>query len=66
MKALPNSIAPWMPGNFLLLGPDGYGLSESRQDLREYFEVSADYISHAALVGLFRNKSLSAAKLQKI
>ena len=55
-----------MPGNFLLLGPDGYGLSESRQDLREYFEVSANYISHAALVGLFRNKSLSAAKLQKI
>jgi pyruvate dehydrogenase E1 component len=65
MKALPNSIAPWMPDNFLMLGTDGYGLSESREDLREYFEISADYICHAALVGLFRNNSLSAAELKK-
>jgi pyruvate dehydrogenase complex dehydrogenase (E1) component len=36
-----------------------------RATAREYFEVSADYISHAALVGLFRNKSLSAAQLKK-
>ena len=35
MKALPNSIAPWMPDNFLILGTDGYGLSESRPDLRD-------------------------------
>ena len=65
MKALPNSIAPWMPKSFLILGTDGYGLSESRPDLREYFEISADYICHAALVGLFRNEELSAAELKK-
>lgn len=65
MKALPNSIAPWMPENFLILGTDGYGLSESRPDLREYFEISADYICQAALVGLFRDKKLSAAELKK-
>ena len=65
MKALPNSIAPWMPKSFLILGTDGYGLSESRPDLREYFEISADYICHAALVGLFRNEELSATELKK-
>ena len=65
MKALPNSIAPWMPKSFLILGTDGYGLSESRPDLREYFEISTDYICHAALVGLFRNEELSAAELKK-
>jgi len=52
MKIFANSIAPWMPGHFTALGTDGYGLSESRADLREYFEISPDYISHAALVGL--------------
>ena len=65
MKALPNSIAPWMPKSFLILGTAGYGLSESRPDLREYFEISADYICHAALVGLFRNEELSATELKK-
>ena len=65
MKALPNSISPWMPESFLILGTDGYGLSESRPDLREYFEISADYICHAALVGLFRNEELSAVELKK-
>ena len=65
MKALPNSIAPWMPGNFLILGTDGYGLSESRSDLRQYFEISSDYICHAALVGLFRDKKLSSTLLNE-
>ena len=65
MKALPNSIAPWMPEGFTVLGTDGYGLSESRPDLRNFFEISPDYICHAALVGLHRNGQLSAAQLKK-
>ena len=65
MKALPNSIASWMPENFTPLGTDGYGLSESRADLRDYFEISPDYICHAALVGLFRNESIDAATLKQ-
>ena len=65
MKSLANSIRPWMPDNFLILGTDGYGLSETRDDLRNYFEISSDYICHAALVGLFREQKLSAAELKK-
>ena len=63
MKALPNSIARWMPENYLVLGTDGYGLCETRADLRNWFEVSADYICHAALVGLFRAGKIEAAEL---
>ena len=63
MKALPNSIARWMPENYLVLGTDGYGLCETRADLRNWFEVSADYICHAALVGLFRAGKIDAAEL---
>ena len=52
MKALPLSIARWIPGPYVVLGTDGYGLSESRPDLRAYFEVSAEFIAYAALASL--------------
>ena len=48
MKALPLSIAQWVPGPYTVLGTDGYGLSESREDLRRHFEVSARDIAWAA------------------
>lgn len=65
MKALPNSIAPWMPGPYTTLGTDGYGLSESRPDLRQFFEISPDYICHAALVSLCKSGKLSTSQLKK-
>jgi len=52
MKVLPLSIARWVPGPYLVLGTDGYGLCESRADLRAHFEVSADHIAWAALASL--------------
>ena len=54
MKALPLSITRWLPGACTVLGTDGYGLSESREDLRDYFEVSRDWITFAALSTMAR------------
>ena len=54
MKALPLSITRWLPNPCTVLGTDGYGLSESREDLRDYFEVSRDWITFAALSTLAR------------
>ena len=51
-RALPLLIAPWIPGKYVVLGTDGFGLSESRAALRDYFEVSADWIAFAALSAL--------------
>lgn len=51
-KSLPNSIRQWVPGPYAVLGTDGYGLSESRQKLRDHFEVSAAWIVFAALSSL--------------
>ena len=66
MKSLGNSLAPWMPSNYCVLGTDGYGMSETREDLRSYFEISTDYICHAALVGLFKVEKISSAELTQI
>ena len=49
MKALPLSIARWLPGAYTVLGTDGYGLSESREALRNHFEVSSAWIVFATL-----------------
>ena len=52
MKALPLGIAQWIPGRYEVLGTDGYGLSESRPDLRDHFEVSAEHIVYATIAAL--------------
>ena len=64
MKSLPLSIARWVPGPYVVLGTDGYGLSESRADLRNWFEVSAEYIAWAALAALYDTGAVSAAELK--
>jgi len=52
MKAQPLSIAQWIPGRFAALGTDGFGLSESRPDLRDHFEVSAEHIVYTTIAAL--------------
>ena len=44
MRLLPDSLAHLFPGNFTSLGTDGYGLSESREELRNYFGISTESI----------------------
>ena len=64
IKALPGSIARWMPASYTVLGTDGFGLSESREDLRDHFEVSATHIVHTALVALYRAGRIGEQQLQ--
>ena len=63
LKALPNSIRPWIPGPLTALGTDGYGLSESREALRGFFEVSPEHLAYAALESLFRQGELTRKRL---
>ncbi len=65
MKALPLSIARWIPGPYVVLGTDGYGLSESRSALRDHFEVSAEYIAYAALAALEEEGAVTSGELEK-
>ena len=65
-KALPLSINQWIAGKLVALGTDGFGLSEGREALRDYFEVDARHIAWTALVALaeegrFDRKKLKAA-----
>ncbi len=61
VRALPESIAKWVPGPYLTLGTDGFGRSDGRRHLRDFFEVDERYITLAALYGLFREGKLAAS-----
>jgi pyruvate dehydrogenase E1 component len=61
LKALPSSIAKWIPGTLQLLGTDGYGRSEARDELRDFFEVNARHIAYAALAALAHDEHITKA-----
>jgi len=59
MKALPDGIAPWLPATLISLGTDGFGRSESRTALRDFFEVDARYVTLAGLAALAKDGQLA-------
>ena len=52
MKVLPESISQWFPRRLTSLGTDGFGRSENRASLRDFFEVDAKHIVLATLHAL--------------
>jgi pyruvate dehydrogenase E1 component len=52
MKIVPDQIQRWMPGQFVSLGTDGFGRSDARKALRQFFEVDRHYITVTALKAL--------------
>ena len=52
MKAVPDMVARWIDRPFTVLGTDGFGRSDTREALREHFEVNAEHIAYAALQAL--------------
>ena len=52
MKLYADQIREFVPGRYCVLGTDGFGRSDTRAKLREFFEVSREYIVIAALNAL--------------
>jgi pyruvate dehydrogenase E1 component len=65
LKSLALGIEKWMPGHYEVLGTDGFGLSESRPDVRKHFEVDAGSIVQAALYGLVAEEKMSSVEYKK-
>ena len=52
IKTVPDQIRQWVPGRFSVLGTDGFGRSDSRAELRKFFEVDRYSIVVTALKAL--------------
>ncbi|OZI74204.1 alpha-ketoglutarate dehydrogenase [Bordetella genomosp. 12] len=49
VRAVPDQIRAWVPGRFRSLGTDGFGRSDTRARLRDFFEIGAEWIALHAL-----------------
>jgi pyruvate dehydrogenase E1 component len=61
MRAIPDQIAPYVPGDWSSLGTDGFGLSDTRAALRHHFGVDAPSIALRVLQHLARQGLLDPA-----
>jgi pyruvate dehydrogenase E1 component len=52
VRSYSEQIRPFVPGRYYTLGTDGYGRSDTRENLREFFEVSRHWITVTALSAL--------------
>ncbi len=52
MRAVPDMIRTWVPRRYVALGTDGYGRSDTRAKLRDFFEVDRHHVVLAALKAL--------------
>ena len=63
--AVPDMIRQWVGGDFTVLGTDGFGRSDTRPNLRRFFEIDAQHITLAALSSLVRSKQIKAEVYDK-
>jgi pyruvate dehydrogenase E1 component len=60
MRAVPDQIAQWVPGDWSSLGTDGFGRSDTRPSLRRHFQVDAESVVLATLTELARRGEVKA------
>jgi len=64
MRIVADQIRPWIPGHYVVLGTDGYGRSDARRELRDFFEVNACHVVLAALKALKDEGLVAAADVE--
>ena len=65
VQILGDSISKWLPGKLTSLGTFGFGRSEGRKELRDFFEVDAKHIVYATLYSLVEEGSIRPTVLKK-
>ncbi|TWU45847.1 Pyruvate dehydrogenase E1 component [Novipirellula aureliae] len=63
IKRVPDQIPQWVPGQYIMLGTDGFGRSDTREALRRHFEVDAEHIAYAALRAFSKSFDFEPARL---
>lgn len=65
VKALPDSVSKWLPRPLVSLGTDGFGRSDTRRALRDFFEVDWRFITLATLADLSREGKIRSKVVEK-
>jgi len=65
MKTYSDQVREYVPASFTALGTDGFGRSDTREKLREFFEVDSRYVTIAALHALAKEGKMDAVTVAK-
>jgi pyruvate dehydrogenase E1 component len=65
VRLVSEQIAPWIPGGLLALGTDGFGRSDTRKMLRQFFELDAEHLTVATLYVLHRQGTVEAQTVKQ-
>ncbi|MDG1525115.1 MAG: hypothetical protein P8Q90_03490, partial [Candidatus Thalassarchaeaceae archaeon] len=57
---VPDLIRQWVSGDYVVLGTDGFGRSDTREALRRFFEIDAEHIVLATLSSLVRRGEIES------
>ena len=63
MRSFADQIRPYVPTRYVVLGTDGFGRSDTRKNLRRFFEVDRHYVAVAALKALADEGTISVEKV---
>ena len=66
VKMVAEQISPYVPGDYYALGTDGFGRSDTRENLRHFFEVDRYYIVLTAIRALVNTGSVDPALSEKV
>ena len=65
VKLVTEQIGPYVPGKYYALGTDGFGRSDTRENLRHFFEVDRYFITLCAIQSLIVDKKLDDSIAEK-
>jgi pyruvate dehydrogenase E1 component len=65
MRTFADQIRPFVPGRYTVLGTDGFGRSDYRVKLRQFFEVDRYHVTLAALEALAREGTIEPTAVQE-
>jgi len=63
MRSYSEQIRPYVKSSYHTLGTDGYGRSDSRQTLRDFFEIDSTNISRSAIYALYKKNHISKEQI---
>ena len=66
IKLVTEQISPYIPGEYYALGTDGFGRSDTRENLRHFFEVDRYYIILCAVWALVNDNKLDESTVNKV
>lgn len=65
IKLYTEQLREFVPARYITLGTDGFGRSDSRENLRHFFEVDRYYIAYAAVKALADDGTIPASKVKE-